>query len=106
MLFRSIQNPPDRYRIIDQAELLRVLEITSPDELRRRHAAWVERALATEQLRREAQWSESIAVGTRAFVSRIQSELGPRALHRSVTEAEGKCCLQEGSAPYDFDFSR
>jgi hypothetical protein len=34
-------------------------------------------------------WSESIAVGSLAFIDNVKSELGFRAAHRDVIDADG-----------------
>jgi hypothetical protein len=34
-------------------------------------------------------WSEAIAVGSRSFVEKVKSELGFRAAHRDVIDADG-----------------
>ena len=37
---------------------------------------------------RDDRWSESIAVGNRAFIDQVKNELGFRATHRELVEAE------------------
>jgi putative transposase len=44
---------------------------------------------------REVKWSESIAVGSEAFVERVKEELGIRAKGREVRELEGQFELRE-----------
>ena len=45
--------------------------------------------------RRDDRWSESIAVGSEAFVEQVKIELGFRALYRQVLVAEGLYTLRE-----------
>ena len=47
---------------------------------------------------RDDRWSESIAVGSLAFVDKVKSELGVRATHRDVVEVEGTYALREAAA--------
>ena len=37
---------------------------------------------------REDRWSEALAVGSLAFVERVKNDLGVKAAHREVLEAE------------------
>jgi hypothetical protein len=39
--------------------------------------------------RDKIRWSEAIAVGSRSFVEKVKSELGFKAAHRDVIEADG-----------------
>ncbi len=69
--YREIQNPPQRYRLIDQRALTGLCGLASAEELRRAHRDWVESALAESHLRREPCWTEARAVGTAEFVDRF-----------------------------------
>jgi hypothetical protein len=51
---------------------------------------WVEQGLENGLLMRDDRWSESIAVGSLAFIDKMKSELGVRAAHRDVIEARWK----------------
>jgi hypothetical protein len=41
---------------------------------------------------KKGRWSESIAVGSLAFVERVKNDLGIKAAHREVLEADGNVC--------------
>jgi hypothetical protein len=70
------------------------------DEVRRNLEAALEEANARGFLKREPIWTESLAIGSAAFVERIK----PLLLTRSETEviklAEGWSVLQEAPIPY------
>jgi len=100
--YREVQDPPDRYRRIDQEALVRLLEMGSIEDLR----TWQRQSVA-EHLDQAAgrqrlpEWTESIAVGDAAYLSRVQAELGVAAYHRSIRPgAEGACVLLEEPAAY------
>jgi hypothetical protein len=61
---------------------------------------WVEEALKGELAVRDACWSEAIAVGSLAFAEKVKSELGIKALHREVEQADGTYALRESSEAY------
>ena len=54
---------------------------------------------------RDDRWSESIAVGSLTFIEKVKSELGSRATHRDVVEAEGTYALRESVEAYGFKFA-
>jgi hypothetical protein len=49
---------------------------------------------------RDDRWSEAIAVGSLAFVEKIKSELGIKAIHREVVQLSGTYELREQSEAY------
>ena len=46
---------------------------------------------------RDDRWSESIAVGSLAFIDQVKNELGFKADHRDVIESDGSYVLREAS---------
>ena len=56
-------------------------------------------------LMRDDRWSKSIAVGRLAFMDKVKSELGVRATHRDVVEADGSYLLREPAEAYGFGFA-
>jgi putative transposase len=55
----------------------------------------VEKGLQNGSALRDDRWSEAIAVGTRSFVEKVKNELGGKAGHRDVIEADGSYALRE-----------
>ncbi len=102
--YREIQNPPERYTIIDRADLRVSCGFANVADFQRVHRQWIEEALARGAMRRDARWSEAIAVGGYDFVERIQRELGAKAAHRDVNEAGGVHALREQRGAYTSDF--
>jgi hypothetical protein len=49
--------------------------------------------------------SRSIAVGSLAFVDKVKSDLGVKAMHREVAEVGGTYTLREPSEAYAGDFT-
>ena len=50
--------------------------------------------------KRDDRWSEAVAVGTQAFVERVKRELGMKAQHRDIDEADGAYALREPRSAY------
>ncbi len=101
--YREIQDPPDRYRVMDQQALLDSLEMGSFSELRECHRMWVEDTLASESASRDDRWTTSVAVGSRPYVDEVQRALGIRSPGREVEQAGDTACVREDAASYAMD---
>jgi REP-associated tyrosine transposase len=53
---------------------------------------------------RDDRWSEAIAVGSLGFLEIVKAEVGIKALHRDVTEANGSYALREAAGAYGTKF--
>ena len=53
---------------------------------------------------RDARWSEAVAVGSLAFVEKVKSELGAKALHRKLEQIDGTYALRESGEAYRGQF--
>jgi putative transposase len=103
--FTEIQKRPKRYSIIDLESLSELSGFGSLGDFQRAYREWVEQGLENGLLMRDDRWSEAIAVGSLAFVDKLKSDLGVRAAHRDVVEAEGTYALREAAAAYGFGFA-
>ena len=65
----------------------------------------VEQGLENGLLMRDDRWSESIAVGSLAFIDEVKSELGFKAAHRDVIETDGTYALREPAEAYSSNFT-
>ena len=66
---------------------------------------WVEQGLENGLLMRDDRWSESIAVGSSAFIDQVKNELGFKADHRDVIESDGSYVLREPAEAYALKFA-
>lgn len=98
--YREIQRLPSRYRIIDTDALCGLLECRTPQVLRRRVRRWTERTLEEQPAGREPAWTESLAVGSRAYLAEVKHALGPRAVRRGFVDEDDLSCLREPAAAY------
>jgi putative transposase len=102
--YREIHNPSKRYRIIDQAALLRLFGLNDWPAFQALHRQWVEAGLQVDQAQREEVWTASLAVGRPQFVAQVQAALGARAAQRQVTETEEITVLRDEEAAYAVGF--
>ena len=98
--YNEIQDPPQRYVLIDRKRLISLLGVGSPGRFSETYKGWVEEALGRDGNVRDGKWSESIAVGTKSFVERIKEKLGFKAVGREAVPAGDAFELKETVAAY------
>lgn len=89
-----------RYRIVDTEKVLALFGASDLKAFRQAYAGWVEQALREEAGRRDGKWSESLAVGSRAFTERVKTELGVSARYRRIEARSGGFALKDAQGPY------
>ena len=89
-----------RYRLLDLERLCWRLGTDQLDKLRTVLDVTLKETLATDQIKREARWTEGLAVGTRAFVERIQPLILSRRETEIVEPSPGTWMLQEEAVLY------
>jgi len=102
--YREIQDPPERYSLIELTGLSALCGFASVADFQRAHRQWVEDALLHEPGKRDERWSEALAVGSQAFVEKVKRELAMKAGHRDVDEADGTYALREPASAYTGSF--
>jgi REP element-mobilizing transposase RayT len=103
--YAEIQNPRQRYALIDYEGLMGLFGIKTRDELRKAYGAWLEEAMGRQCRERQPRWTESIAVGSEPFVRDTKQRLEIRAVGREVTGADGSYELREPAIPYEAVFN-
>ena len=71
-----------RYRLIDLERVLEAVAARDLEEFRAHYHRYLEERLRSGIVRREPEWSESIAVGSRDFVEAMRG----RVAHRRMLE--------------------
>jgi putative transposase len=98
--YQEIQGLRQRYTLIDIEMLAQVLG-TEKEGLKSLHVQWTEEYLKSKKMERESRWTESIAIGNRDFVERIQNQLGVKAKGRKIVEKNGSFELKEEHTSYN-----
>ena len=96
--YHEIQGERQRYRIVDRAALAEALQV-DVERLAEVHREWIDEALR-HPATRQPQWSESVAVGGRAFAERVLRDLGARARDRRIEPSGGAYVVREPPAAY------
>jgi putative transposase len=102
--YREIQNPLDRYGVIDYLALMKLLSINNLTQLQSEHRGWIEAELKKDSAVRKQLWSESLAVGSKAYVEGIKESLGLSAKARQIEKQDGLYRVRESRASYTCDF--
>ena len=89
-----------RKGIIDFDRLIGLLGFKNYDDLKEAHYKWVESEIPTDGSAKENKWTQSIAVGSKAFIETMREALGFRAKGRKIIGADDAFELRELIAPY------
>ncbi len=98
--YNEIQNPRQRYSIIDYSTLTNLLQFSDYENLVKSHKCWIDEALKANNLVRQDQWTQSIAVGSKTFLEKIKGNLKYRAKGRNIVETDSINQLRESQTPY------
>ncbi len=99
--YNEIQEPKQRYSLIDRKKLTSLLGIKDHHRLPDYHRNWVEEGLKSASNRRDEKWTQSIAVGDKEFVMQTKAKLAARAMGRKVFEDNMDYVLKESQNPYN-----
>jgi hypothetical protein len=88
-----------RYGVVDTKECLRILGGATLEKFRANYRGLIQARLAKDVLAREPQWTEGIAVGSRAFVEAIGQAVRRRQQLTSTPVGENAWMLREGTLP-------
>jgi len=98
--YHQIQNPPGRYRILDLDSLVRMTGYMDLSDFQSAHKKWIEASLQEDELERESQWTESIAVGGKAFLEDVKNNLGFKAKGRAIKGSNDDYQLRENISDF------
>ena len=102
--YNEIQNPPSRYALIDRKQLIEYCGLGSDEQLRKEHRQWVEETIDKKEYTRKPELSESLAVGSKAFIEGIGKKLKPSLFGKKIKEVDGRYELREPEATYNAGF--
>ena len=103
--YNEIQNPPERYGVIDRLVLQRLCGFSDPEQFVAQHRQWVHDTIENGSNHRENCWTESIAIGSSSFVEETKVKLGIKAIGRRVKEQrKDQYVLREEPVAYNSVF--
>jgi putative transposase len=71
------------------------------DDLAEAYRAWVDESLSAGDHYRDGKWTESVAVGSEAFVTTTKEKLGVKVKGREVMGDDGSYVMRESPAAYE-----
>ncbi|SMC96748.1 REP element-mobilizing transposase RayT [Desulfocicer vacuolatum DSM 3385] len=99
--YNEIQNPRQRYRIIDYEALKNLFGFSDLNHMKESHQKWIDEALKNDSLKRETHWTQSVAVGGKTFLQSVKEDLNHNVQGRSVASTEsGSFQLREAQTSY------
>lgn len=98
--YNEIQSPKKRKGIIDFDRLMELLGFENYNDLKEAHFKWVDSKMEADSNKTESKWTQSIAVGSKAFIEKIKKALGFRVKGRKITNRDDTFELREGQVPY------
>jgi putative transposase len=87
---------PQRYRLININKVMELTGIVNTTAFRKLYSHHIESALNAGKMERESKWTESIAVGTKAFVGNVHKQLGYRAKYRNILKIQKSWIIRNG----------
>ena len=103
--YNEIQNPKQRYKIIDLDSLMSLFNFTDLIEFQKQHKAMVSESIKKNISVKDRMWSESIAVGSNSFVDEVLSNLKQEIKRRKSVEKDGSYLVKEPAIAYSTHFS-
>jgi putative transposase len=99
--YNEILAPRKRYALIDYDGLRSLLNFDSRDDMGAAYRGWIEETLGEGNSLRDGKWTESVAVGSEAFVTATKEALGNKGEGRAVTGGDGSYELRDPPAAYE-----
>ena len=98
--YRHILAPPKRYRLTDNKKFMELMNIREIGRLREAYRKRVDSAIMRGDIKRQPQWTESIAVGDKVYVEKVKDQMGYKAIGRKVVENGDSFVLREPQVSY------
>ena len=76
------------------------MNIGEVDRLRETYRNWVDSAIIRGDIKRQPQWTESIAVGDKGYVAKVKEQIGYKAIGRRVVQNGDSFVLRESQVSY------
>jgi len=104
--YNEIQQPLQRYTVIDIASLTLLSGMNDVARFRQTHYQWVEEGLHTCRQERNPDWSKSIAIGSERFIEDVKAQLSVKARGRSINSDNDGYVLREPATTYQIGLEK
>jgi len=94
--YNELMQNPQRYRLINFKTMMDLIGIDDLIALRKFYSKCIESTLLSNKMIRDSRWTESIAVGTEAFISNVRNKLGIKAKYRNIKKFQKSWIIKDG----------
>ena len=98
--YYEIQNPAQRYAVIDTYALLKLSGVLQLEKYQQLQKGRVEAAQRAEENQRLTAWTQNLAVGRQEYITKVKSDLGLAGKHREVVTDNDLYTLKEPVSTY------
>jgi putative transposase len=99
--YNEVQKPRRKYRLISYDVLMKLSGYLNYHDFQKAHRGWIEEAIDQSKTKRESHWTESIAVGSHAFVKEIKNKLAVKTVGRKMRDIIDGFELREPEFSYN-----
>ena len=94
--YNELMQNPQRYRLIDINTVMNLIGIYNLAAFKSFYSDCIESTLASDKMKRDIRWTESIAVGTEAFIKNVHTQLGYKAKYRNINKIKKSWIIKDG----------
>ena len=94
--YNELMQNPQRYRLIDIRKVINLIGIYDMADFKSFYSECIESALASDNISRDSRWTESIAVGTKDFISNVHNQLAYKAKYRNIQKIQKSWVIKDG----------
>jgi len=102
--YNEIQKPKKKNVLIKYDKLRALLGMNSYESMRNHYTGWIEDSIGNREIKKDAKWTDSIAVGSKTFVDKLKSLLIGVTVGRKVKKSGDGYELREPVTPYIVNF--
>jgi REP-associated tyrosine transposase len=99
--YNEIKRPRRKNILIDYDTLGHLSGYNNFDDFQKAHGDWVEAALSSNKMQREACWTQSIATGSQPYVRAVRNKMGGFAIGRQIRKSTEGFELREPQRVYN-----
>jgi len=94
--YYELMKSPKRYALLDLRMIMRLNGMSEIVKFKNFYFEYIESILSSKRIERDSKWTESVAVGTKAFTKQIVKQLGYKARYRKMYKGQGKWFVRDG----------
>lgn len=94
--YNELMQNPQRYKLINTKTVMDLIGIDDLIAFKKFYSECIKSTLLSDKLMRDSRWTESIAVGTEAFISNVRNQLGYKAKYRDIHRIQKSWIIRDG----------